>query len=120
MKGDACRRLGCSHCCRGTEMPLTRKDIERISGSGKRDFYHHDTHQLKNLQGRCFFLTPEGDCTIYDIRPRGCRLYPLIISLPSRQPLLDEECPHTEEFTIGPEDVIELNGLVDELLEEGH
>jgi Fe-S-cluster containining protein len=99
-------------------MPLTSEDIHRIESSGKKDFYHEGTRQLRNIDGRCVFLTPEGDCTIYPIRPRGCRLYPLIMSLPSREPILDEECPHHKMFAIDPEDVIELNSLVDRLLEE--
>jgi Fe-S-cluster containining protein len=98
-------------------MPLTSKDIERISNSGKKDFYHSTSHQLANIDGRCIFLTEEGECTIYDIRPEGCKLYPLIMSMPAREPILDEECPHIDEFDIEAEDVIRLNGLVDELME---
>jgi Fe-S-cluster containining protein len=118
LKGDVCRKHGCSYCCISTEMPLTSRDIKRISDSGKRDFYHKGSHQLVNIHGRCFFLSENGDCTIYDIRPEGCRLYPLIMSMPSREPILDEECPHIDEFTIELEEVIRLNGLVNDLLEE--
>jgi Fe-S-cluster containining protein len=99
-------------------MPLTSVDIRRISDAGKADFYHHDSHQLININGRCVFLTEEGDCTIYGIRPQGCRLYPLIMSMPSREPVFDEECPYRGQFELIPEDVVELNGLVDTLMEE--
>lgn len=99
-------------------MPLIRADIKRISDSGKRDFYHKGSHQLININGRCIFLTEGGECTIYDIRPEGCRLYPLIMSMPSREPILDDECPNREDFHIDPEEVIELNHLVDTLIEE--
>ncbi len=99
-------------------MPLTNQDIERIKGSGKSDFYHEDSHQLRNIDGRCFFLTEGGDCTIYEIRPEGCRFYPLIMALPHREAILDEECPYADEFMIVSEDIVSLNGLVDKLLEE--
>ncbi len=99
-------------------MPLTDQDIERITLSGKEDFFHGDTKQLKNFQGRCVFLTEMGDCTIYGIRPWGCRLYPLIMALPARIPVLDEECPHHDEFRVDPDDVMDLDRLIDTLLEE--
>jgi len=100
-------------------MSLTREDVERITASGNVDHYYEDTMELRNVGGRCFFLSSEGRCTIYDIRPFGCRLYPLIMSLPSMVPILDEECPHREEFRIEPEDIMELRKLVETLIEEG-
>ncbi|MBN1540023.1 MAG: YkgJ family cysteine cluster protein [Candidatus Thermoplasmatota archaeon] len=100
-------------------MPLTDEDIRRISSAGKEDFYHEDTKQLKNIEGRCVFLSEKGDCTIYSIRPQGCRLYPLIMALPERMPVLDEQCPHRDEFRVDPDDVVELERLIDTLLEEG-
>ena len=119
MKGDICRKHGCSYCCRGTEMSLTNDDIRRIEDSGKREFYHPDRRELKNIDGRCFFLDEVGNCEIYDIRPRGCRLYPLIMALPMMQPVLDEDCPHRSEFGIDPEEVMDLRDLIGELMEEG-
>jgi Fe-S-cluster containining protein len=100
-------------------MPLTNEDIERIENSGSSDFYHKDTKQLRNKDGRCVFLTGEGDCTIYSIRPQGCRLYPLIMALPARFPVLDEDCPHHNEFSVDPDEVMELDGLINVLMEEG-
>ncbi|MBN1539505.1 MAG: YkgJ family cysteine cluster protein [Candidatus Thermoplasmatota archaeon] len=119
MKGDVCRMHGCCLCCQGTEMVLTLEDIERISGAGKVDFHHEDTRQLRNIDGRCVFLSNEGNCTIYDIHPRGCRSYPLIMSVPSMEPLIDDLCPYRSEFTFEPEDVLELKELVEILMEEG-
>ncbi|MBN1390325.1 MAG: YkgJ family cysteine cluster protein [Candidatus Thermoplasmatota archaeon] len=118
MKGTVCRKHGCSFCCIGTEMPLTREDVERLLASGRSEFYDEDTRQLRNIDGRCVFLSPEGSCTVYDIRPRGCRSFPLIMSVPSMEPLFDDECPHRSEFTFEPEDVLELKELVETLLEE--
>ncbi len=118
MKGDVCRRNECSFCCRGTEMPLTSDDIKRIESSGKRDFYHKDSRELKNRDGRCEFLDEPGNCTIYNIRPWGCRLYPLIMAMPMMHPVFDEDCPHINEFSIDPEDVLELRDLIDQLEKE--
>jgi uncharacterized protein len=119
LKGNICRTNNCSHCCRGTEMPLTDEDIKRISGAGHYNFYDRDRSQLVNINGRCFFLTEEGNCTIYTIRPEGCRWYPLIMALPSRTPILDEECPKSREFNIDPEDLISLEELISTLEKEG-
>lgn len=98
-------------------MPLTNKDMDRIESAGYRGF--HESYQLMNVDGRCFFLDESGRCRIYDIRPKGCRLYPLIMGLPSRTPLIDTECLHNRYFNIDPEEVISLEELISTLEKEG-
>ena len=116
MKGDICEKMECSICCHDTEMEITRKDIERISNLGFHDFFFEDegSNILKNVEGHCFFLR-EGKCIIYHSKPKGCTLYPLIMSLPSRTPIMDEDCPHRHLFRFDPEEVLELDRLIDEL-----
>lgn len=63
-------------------MPLTKADIERIVrlGYSPEQFmvYSNELWRLKNINGRCVFLGENGLCKIYEHRPLGCRLYPLI------------------------------------------
>ncbi len=97
-------------------MELTSADIERITSLGHSDFYFDDNGEriLRNINGHCFFLK-DGDCIIYKYKPKGCTLYPLIMSLPGRVPMMDEDCPHRHLFKFDPDDIIELSDLIDEL-----
>lgn len=96
-------------------MELTPEDVKRISEAGFSGFHIDldDAMTLRNVDGRCFFLDPSGRCGIYDIRPEGCGLYPLVMDISSMTPCLDDGCPHTEEFSIDPDDVMQLANLIE-------
>ena len=98
-------------------MDLTPGDIGRIEARGHSGFYEikEGSRTLLNVRGRCIFLDNVGKCRIYEIRPTGCRLYPLVMEMPGRIPMLDTECPFREMFTIDTDDVCELGRLVDEI-----
>lgn len=116
MKGDVCRMNSCSVCCHETEMELTLEDIDRISALGRRDFMveKNGSRILRNIDGHCIFLDG-NDCTIYEHRPKGCTLYPLVMSMPERRPVLDEDCPYRHLFAVDPDDIRELSDLIDEM-----
>lgn len=99
-----CRIHRCSKCCHGTEMRLTRDDIERIKRHGfdDKEFVVNveGYKQLRNRDGRCVFLKGD-DCSIYPSRPKGCRLYPLIYDCSKGKVVLDEFCPYRHEFSFG-------------------
>jgi len=61
-------------------MILLPSDIERIERHGCRGFYEFRDgfYRLRNVDGRCMFLR-SGRCGIYEVRPLGCRVYPLVI-----------------------------------------
>lgn len=63
-------------------MPLTIEDIIRIKKMGYEVKYfavfRNGLWRLRNIDGRCVFLSDEGLCIIYPNRPLGCRLYPVI------------------------------------------
>ena len=88
----------CAKCCYNTEMPLTREDIERIEMLGYPRSYFvvlgpDSVPRLRNINGHCVFLDPEtGKCRIYEYRPLGCRLYPLVY-VPGEGVTVDLECP---------------------------
>ncbi|RLG78751.1 MAG: hypothetical protein DRO13_06790 [Thermoprotei archaeon] len=50
--------------------------------------------RLKNIDGHCIFLDPSTNmCTIYEHRPLGCRLYPLVYDVDRDEVSLDTTCP---------------------------
>ncbi|MBI2078264.1 MAG: YkgJ family cysteine cluster protein [Euryarchaeota archaeon] len=113
LPGLPCVAHGCSKCCYETEMPLTEADIARIEALGHRrdDFCALDDEsvpQLRNDEGHCVFLGPTGACGIYDHRPAGCRLYPLVWDRDSGDVTLDDFCPFHDEFPVAPDKRAEL------------
>lgn len=88
--------IECGICCIGTEMELLAEDIERITSAGFKleDFAveKDGIYRLKNVDGHCvFYDTSTRRCKIYDIRPVGCRLYPLIYD--GEKVDVDRTCP---------------------------
>jgi len=119
--GEPCIRHNCIKCCIDTQMPLTREDIKRISSLGYKikNFAVKigKEWKLRNKLGRCYFLGENG-CKIYDFRPEGCRLYPLIYDEEHDKPILDELCPYREEFEPKKSDFERLLRLIDKLRKE--
>jgi len=77
-------------------MELLAYDIERIESLGYKleDFAVFDGEfwRLKNVGGYCFFYDVERRrCRIYEHRPIGCRLYPLIFN--GEEVSVDRTCP---------------------------
>ncbi|MCP8304834.1 MAG: YkgJ family cysteine cluster protein [archaeon] len=105
---NPCRVHRCIECCIQTEMPLTKYDVERIKRLGfeKNFFVIEDggSLRLKNESGRCVFLRDYG-CSIYEYRPEGCRLYPLVYNPYKKHFEMDYLCPFNFEFKISEEDV---------------
>ena len=105
--------LTCGACCKGTEMPLLREDVERLEELGlKRENFAVESEgffRLRNVGGYCvFYDTGSGRCKVYDARPLGCRLYPLVFD-EERGVLLDPECPLAGFFS---EECSELEGAL--------
>ena len=100
-------------------MPLSVADITRIVKLGYEfsDFVTTSAHgakQLKNVAGRCVFLSEVG-CTIYPDRPEGCRLYPLTWDEDRGQAVRDYFCPHAGEFDVKNPDTTNLKKLIGRL-----
>ena len=81
--------MRCSHCgicCEKTEMLLSNADVERLEKAGynRQKFMRYDKHgfaRLRNRHGFCvFYDAVKCRCTIYEHRPLGCRIYPIIYS----------------------------------------
>jgi Fe-S-cluster containining protein len=89
-------------------MSLTQADVERLRGAGHERFFFaaaDGTLRLRNVGGRCTFLAhPGGRCRVYALRPEGCQLYPLVLDTECDETILDEICPHREEFSFSSAD----------------
>ena len=109
-----CIERGCSACCHDIEMLLTEDDLRRLSRErpGEEFWFVADDGYLqlktragpaaKGGQGRpCWFLSPDGTCSVHASRPEGCRLYPAVWSDDLRAAELDQDyCPHTDGFLL--------------------
>ena len=94
--------LSCGACCEETEMILTPSDVRRLEALGyKREEFavpRGGFYRLRNVKGRCYFLRG-GRCAIYEYRPIGCSMYPIVINVERGDVELDEECPIAGETT---------------------
>lgn len=85
-------------------MTLTEADVARLEAAGHTGFMRLDNRgdlMLVNRAGACVFLE-EGRCRVYDVRPEGCRFYPLVLDLVLDRVVRDDGCPHCAEFSAGP------------------
>jgi uncharacterized protein len=101
---NVCKRHHCVSCCYDTEMLLLDDDVRRIKDLGFEEscfaIYSHGFKMLKNSgQGRCVFHDGKR-CTIYENRPAGCRLYPVIYDENTNRPVKDRLCPFRAEFDL--------------------
>jgi Fe-S-cluster containining protein len=118
---NRCLNSKCIQCCKETNMLLTNQDIEKITKLGyDRPYFIQELNgwlQLKNSQGRCVFHT--GDrCSIYQYRPEGCTLYPVVYDNDNHCAILDRECPQRQTFSLGKHHVQKLDALISTLRRE--
>jgi Fe-S-cluster containining protein len=96
-------------------MILTYHDIETIQKIGyEYSFFvseHNGWLQLQNNNGRCVFHNGTH-CTIYDKRPKGCSLYPVVYDKDIKSAILDSECPQRRCFPIVKSRVQQLFDLI--------
>ncbi len=125
-----CIPTGCSACCRETTMPVTEAEAKRLSrrtGMALEAFTWENNGVLTLLNDEktraCVFLLTasadlhaEGICSVYEVRPEGCRKYPIVLNS-NDDAILDEGCPHRADFPSPSEsDAIELLNLEERLL----
>jgi dCTP deaminase len=117
-----CLQVGCHECCLETEMPLSRRDVERLADRGHdpREFSVTDDGFtfLANVDGRCFFLDTGGRCREYEHRPEGCRLYPLVLDEEMSDLVMDHVCPHGSSVVAEAADGTALMELLDRVARE--
>ncbi len=93
----------CGRCCHQTEMPLTEEDIATIEGLGfKRENFVvviDGIPRLRNVNGRCYFLDESNRCRIYEYRPIGCRIYPIVLDVETGKAVVDDICPRRDSVS---------------------
>ena len=115
---SCCIDYKCIQCCLDTNMLLSYQDIERIKRLG------FDTNffvtgrggwlQLKNQDGRCVFHSGVM-CTIYENRPDGCKLYPIIYDKDKKHVVFDKDCPQRDKFHMSKSITKQLYDLVSKI-----
>ncbi|MBC34424.1 MAG: zinc/iron-chelating domain-containing protein [Bacteroidetes bacterium] len=77
--------LNCANCCKSIPPLINQEDVKRISQFLKipvSDLYKNhvtideDGDMVLNTTP-CIFLLPDNKCKVYEVRPHGCREYPL-------------------------------------------
>ena len=114
-------------------MPITKDEAARLSrrcGLPKEDFCFENEQGILTLLNNestraCVFLltntddpSGEGMCSVYEIRPKGCTTYPIVLNQRD-EAILDEGCPYRSEFEQpDDDDAMVLLNLEEELLRE--
>ena len=100
---SCCRDNNCIKCCIETRMPLSNQDIKRIKMLGfDKTFFvtsRNGWFQLKNKNGRCVFNNGSM-CIIYEHRPEGCKIYPILYDKDRNKAVFDKDCPYKDRFKI--------------------
>ena len=95
----------CGICCTETEMLLCKKDIKRLEKRGfcQNQFVNFDKigyALLKNREGYCIFYDLKNrKCSVYEDRPSGCRVYPVILDEETGI-ILDDICQSRNTITL--------------------
>ena len=95
----------CGICCTETEMLLCKKDIKRLEKKGfcQKQFVNFDKNGyalLKNRGGYCIFYDLKNrKCSVYEDRPSGCRVYPVILDEETGI-ILDDICQSRDTITL--------------------
>ena len=125
-----CISRACSACCRETTMPVTKAEaalLSRRTGMAVESFTWNNKGILTLMNNdttkACMFLLTdssdkfaEGICSVYDIRPKGCQMYPTVLD-EYDSAIIDDGCPYGKEFpTPNEEDSITLLNLEERLM----
>jgi hypothetical protein len=101
-------------------MSLTQQDIHKIIEAGFQpsEFRIHKEGEWRlsnqHAQGPCVFLQ-NTKCQIYENRPTGCRIYPLVFDETLQQTVVDFLCPFGFEFQVTDADRHNLYTLIKQL-----
>ena len=121
LKINICIKNKCIKCCKQTSMLLSYKDIGRIQNKGFNINYFvrkkNGWLKLKNKDGKCVFHNGKI-CLIYDSRPDGCKIYPLIFNEENKNAVIDKECPYKDSFNFNSKDTKKLYSLINQLKSE--
>ena len=114
------RCSNCGTCCEETMMELSSKDIEGLEEKGYclEDFAVKDdcVTRLRNVDGYCYFYSrADKKCQIYEDRPIGCFLYP-VVYLANEGAIVDDLCEMGQ--TISEQELRTKGKILNELLQK--
>ena len=113
-----CINIKCIQCCKDTNMLLSKTDIKRIESLGYSCDFFVDTQngwfQLNNRDGHCVFHNGMK-CLIYEHRPEGCKLYPIIYDKDKKHVVFDKDCPQRDKFHMSKSITKQLYDLVSKI-----
>jgi Fe-S-cluster containining protein len=114
------RCSNCGLCCEETVMELSSEDIARLKKIGYRleEFAVTDDSatRLRNVDGYCIFYNrTDKKCKIYEDRPMGCYLYP-VVYLANEGAIVDELCPMG--YTISEKELRTKGKILEKLLKK--
>jgi len=96
-------------------MLLSNNDIEKIEKKGYNRNYFVKSKKgwlkLKNKDRKCVFHNGKI-CLIYESRPEGCKLYPLIFNKEYKSAVVDDECPYRDILRFNLNDIKKLYKLI--------
>jgi len=102
-------------------MLLSNSDIQKIEKKGYNRNYFVKSKKgwlkLKNNDGKCVFHNGKI-CLIYESRPKGCKLYPLIFNKEYKSAVVDEDCQYEDSFRFNKKDVNQLYRLITQMISE--
>ena len=102
-------------------MMITITDVQTIQNLGYATSFFVQEQDgwlcLKNHKGRCVFLD-DTKCIIYEHKPKGCMLYPIVFDKDKIQAIYDKECPQKKSFPMTKSKVRKLVSLVSTLEHE--
>jgi hypothetical protein len=85
-------------------MELSTQDLQRLEQAGhpRSEFAGRGDDgiwRLLNAEGHCVFLEPTAKvCSVYDLRPLGCYIYPVNLG-PDGTLIVDAICPAGDSLT---------------------
>ncbi len=99
------RCKNCGVCCVETEMLLSSEDIKRLEKKGHSKEYFLRINEdgyalLKNHNGHCVFYNLSArKCSIYEDKPEGCSVYPVIFD-EEKGIIIDDICSAKDSITM--------------------
>ena len=69
-------------CCTLVLPPVTEKERNAILKAGFTDYFTHISNEIYTIkptdQGKCPYLSCNDSCTIHQVKPKLCRVWPVI------------------------------------------
>jgi Fe-S-cluster containining protein len=96
---DVCLECG-SHCCKLGGVVATQNEVDAITERGFPNYFIRLSDEVYGIEwgedGTCAYLE-DGRCTIYPVRPLGCRMFPVVQTRSNDIILI--ECKLAEQLT---------------------